>query len=130
MREGARTNQARRLRQGSTLAEGLLWRRLRNRGLAGAKFRRQHPAGPYVADLCCLESMLIVEVDGSQHGPARDARRTAILEGEGFTVLRFWNEDVLHNLEGVLLLIEEALTRSRCASPTSPASGRGNRTPG
>ena len=88
MREGARTKQARRLRRDSTLAEGVLWRHLRDRGLAGAKFRRQHPVGPYVADLCCLEAMVIVEVDGSQHGPARDAQRTAILEAEGFMVFR------------------------------------------
>jgi len=113
VREGARTKQARRLRRDSTLAEGLLWRHLRNRGLAGAKFRRQHPVGPYVADLCCAEAMLIVEVDGSQHGPARDAPRTAALEAEGFMVLRFWNIDVLQSLEGVLLRIEEALTRNR-----------------
>ncbi|OWJ64447.1 endonuclease domain-containing protein [Inquilinus limosus] len=113
MREGARTKQARRLRRDSTLAEGLLWRHLRDHGLAGAKFRRQHPVGPYVADLCCLEAMLIVEVDGSQHGPARDAQRNAALEAEGFMVLRFWNNDVLQSLEGVLLRIEEALTRNR-----------------
>ncbi|MGL4960798.1 MAG: endonuclease domain-containing protein [Inquilinus sp.] len=110
---GARTRQARRLRHDSTLAEGLLWRRLRNRGLAGAKFRRQHPVGPYVADLCCAEAMLIIEVDGSHHGPVRDAQRTAFLESEGYTVLRFWNIDILQELEGVLLRIEEALTRSR-----------------
>ena len=79
----------------------------------GSQFHRQHPVGPSIADLCCPEAMLIVEVDGRQHGPARDAQRTATLEGEGFMVLRFWNDDVLRNLEGVLLRIEEALTRSR-----------------
>jgi len=57
--------------------------------------------------------MLIVEVDGSHHGPARDAQRTAFLESEGYTVLRSWNIDVLQELEGALLRIEEALTRSR-----------------
>ena len=91
----------------------MLWRHLRNRGLAGAKFRRQHPIGPYVADLCCVEAMLIVEADGCQHGPARDSQRTASLEAEGFAILRFWNSDILRNLEGVLLRIEEALTRNR-----------------
>jgi len=91
----------------------VLWRRLRNRGLAGAKFRRQHPVGPYVADLCCAEAMLIIEVDGSHHGPGRDAQRTAFLESEGYAVLRLWNIDVLQDLEGVLLRTEEALTRSR-----------------
>ena len=85
-------------------------------------------AGSYIADLCCPEAMLIIEVDGSQHGLARDAQRTTALEAEGFMVLRFWNDEVLRDLEAVLLRIEEALTRSRCASPTSPASGRGNET--
>ena len=113
MRERARTSRARRLRQDSTNAEAVLWRHLRNRGLAGAKFRRQHPIGPYVADLCCVEAMLIVEADGGQHDPTQDSRRTTYLQAEGFIVLRFWNSDILHNIEGVLLRIEEALTRNR-----------------
>ena len=125
-RNMVQSDRARKLRSKSTLAEALLWRHLRNRGLGGGKFRRQHPVGSYVADFCCLEAMLLVEADGSQHAPASDARRTAFLEAEGFVVLRFWNNDVLANPEGVLQRIEEALTRSRFASPTSPASGRGN----
>jgi len=107
------SDRARDLRRNGTKAEAVLWRRLRNRGLAGAKFRRQHPIGPYFADLCCVEMMLVVEVDGGQHQPDRDAKRTAFLEEKGFLVLRFWNNDVLTNPEGVLQRIEEALTRNR-----------------
>jgi adenine-specific DNA-methyltransferase len=69
--------------------------------------------GSYVADFCCVEAALIVEADGSHHGPERDARRTAFLEAEGFLVLRFTNNDVLTNPEGLLQRIEEALTRNR-----------------
>jgi very-short-patch-repair endonuclease len=112
-RTSAQSDRARRLRRETTLAEAVLWRRLRNRALCGAKFRRQHPIGPYTADFCCVEAALIVEADGSQHEPGRDAFRTAFLEKEGFLVLRFWNDDVLTNPEGVLQRIEEALTRNR-----------------
>jgi very-short-patch-repair endonuclease len=90
------------LRRNATDAEALLWSRLRNRRLAGYKFRRQHPVGPYVADFACPESMLIVELDGGQHGPETDAARAAYLEGQGYTVLRFWNNDALGNTDGVL----------------------------
>ncbi len=70
------------------------------------------PGGPVCRrSVLPLEAMLILEVDGSQHGPARDAQRTAVLEAEGFMVLRFWNNDVLESLESVLLRIEEVLTQ-------------------
>jgi len=109
----SQSNHARRLRRHGTLAEAILWRRLRNRALAGAKFRRQHPIGPYVADLCRVEAALVVEVDGSHHAPHRDARRSAFLEAEGFIVLRFGNDDVVTHPNEVLRRIEEALTRNR-----------------
>jgi very-short-patch-repair endonuclease len=101
----ALTQPARSLRQRSTDAERKLWSRLRDRRLMGFKFKRQAPRGRYVVDFLCVEAALAVEVDGGQHAEKRrqaDRMRTAELEREGLTVLRFWNLDVLTNLEGVL----------------------------
>ncbi len=99
------------LRAGRTDAEERLWNRLRDRRLAGAKFRRQHPTGPYIVDFCCVERRLIVEVDGGQHSEAGsgDEGRSAYLASFGFKVLRFWNSDVLSNIDGVLGRIAEYL---------------------
>jgi len=76
----------------------------------GLKFRRQVEIDGYIADFLCPERRLIVEVDGGQHTPERDARRTAHLESQGFRAIRFWNNDVLENLDGVWTRIEEALS--------------------
>ncbi len=105
------TDRARALRRQMTDAERKLWTRLRNRGAAGAKFRRQVPIGPFFADFACVERRLVVEVDGGQHALAQqnDARRTKALADHGYTVLRFWNSEVLQNLDGVLAKIELAL---------------------
>ncbi|PWS36800.1 hypothetical protein DFH01_16865 [Falsiroseomonas bella] len=92
---------ARGLRGAGTDAEARLWAALRRDAL-GARFRRQHPVPPYVVDFACVEALVIVEVDGGQHGGARDARRDAALSAAGWLVLRYWNNDVLGNLEGVL----------------------------
>jgi very-short-patch-repair endonuclease len=92
-----------------TDAERKLWSQLRDRQLVGAKFRRQHPIGPYVLDFYCEESRLAVEVDGSQHTPDGDAARTAWLEEHGCRVMRFWNHEVLRELSSVLGMIEAAL---------------------
>jgi len=94
-----------------TDAEARLWDRLRDRRLAGAKFRRQHPAGPYIVDFCCVEWRLVVEVDGGQHAQADsgDDGRSAYLASAGFNVLRFWNSDVLTDIESVLGRIAEYL---------------------
>jgi len=102
---------ARSLRRRSTRAERALWQVLRDRQPAGAKFRRQCPIGPFIVDFICMEQRLIVEADGGQHGEqtAEDLRRTRHLESEGYRVLRFWNNDVLQNLGGVLQVIEAAL---------------------
>ena len=90
------------MRRAATEAEDRLWQELRGRRLAGIKFRRQLPVPPYVADFLCAEAMLIVEVDGSQHGESvRDDVRTAFLKARGFRVLRFWNEDVLREMSSV-----------------------------
>jgi very-short-patch-repair endonuclease len=111
MREDEKKPLARRLRRDTTDAEALLWRRIRDRALLGRKFRRQHPIGPYVADFVCIEARLAVELDGGQHDRRAEETsvRTAFLEGRGFRVLRFWNNDVLANLDGVLERIACAL---------------------
>jgi very-short-patch-repair endonuclease len=85
-----------------TDAERTLWKALRDRQLDGHKFRRQHPIGPYILDFFCEERRLAIEVDGGQHTAERDAPRTAWLAGHGIRILRFWNNDVLNNLPGVL----------------------------
>lgn len=100
---GPPIRKARTLRQTMTDAERALWRRLRHDQL-GVRFRRQHPVGPYVADFACRPLRLIVEVDGGQHATraAPDRRRDAWLKEQGFSVLRFWNHDVLGDLDAVV----------------------------
>lgn len=91
---------AKKLRWEMTEPERKLWWGLRGRQLEGFKFRRQVPLGPYVADFCCLEAKLIVEVDGGQHADAKrehDEKRTAWLATQGYRVLRFWNYEVLED---------------------------------
>jgi very-short-patch-repair endonuclease len=97
------------LRRNATDAENKLWAILRNRQIDDAKFRFQHTIDPFVVDFACVEAMLIVEVDGSQHNEEADAGRTQFLEREGFRVIRFWNNDVLQNPEGVVEVIRAAL---------------------
>jgi very-short-patch-repair endonuclease len=98
---------ARRLRSDMTEAEQALWLQLRDRRLAGFKFRRQFPVGPFFADFVCWQAMLIVELDGGQHSGqvAYDQQRTSFLERQGFTVIRFWNDEVLLNWQGVRQVI-------------------------
>jgi adenine-specific DNA methylase len=105
---------ARELRKNATDAEKLLWQLLRDRQLAGAKFRRQHPLGKYILDFYCHESRLAIELDGGQHAEddqrQKDSARTEFLENQGIRTIRFWNNEVLNNTEGVLQAIHEALT--------------------
>jgi len=97
-----------------TVAEKKLWQILRNRQIDGFHFRHQVPVGPYIADFCCLRIKLIVEVDGGQHADStHDATRTAWLEGKGRRVLRFWNREVLENIESVRDIIRTALHADR-----------------
>jgi len=97
---------ARRMRGAPTEAEERLWGALRNRRLEKLKFRRQVPVGAYIADFICMEAKLIVEVDGTQHAESRrDAVRDADLEERGFRVLRFWNDEVMRELESVCATI-------------------------
>jgi adenine-specific DNA-methyltransferase len=93
---------ARRLRRDATDAEQKFWLEVRDRRLGGFKFRRQATIGPFVVDFLCAAALLIVEIDGGQHDAASDAARTAYLESRGYRVLRFWNIDVLTNMDGVL----------------------------
>ena len=108
---------ARRLRREQTPAEARLWARLRGRQLHGAKFRRQVPVGPFIAEFLCKELSLVIEADGGQHGDQEDydARRTAWLEAEGFQVLRFWNHDVLTDIDNVMEVIGEAVHNAQLA---------------
>jgi very-short-patch-repair endonuclease len=87
-----------------------LWHRLRAKQLAGIKFRRQEPIGRFIVDLVSFEKRVVIELDGGQHARStlKDLERDAILEQRGFTVLRFWNDEGLENLEGVLDAIREA----------------------
>lgn len=105
------TQLARALRKNMTDAERRLWYLLRNRQLWGWKFRRQHPVGPYIADFVCLEKKVVIEVDGGQHGENEDAdwRRTSYLNKMGYQVLRFWNHEVLQEIDAVMDTIFDTL---------------------
>jgi very-short-patch-repair endonuclease len=113
---------ARSLRREQTDAERIIWFALRANRLAGVKFRRQIPIGPYIVDFVASEKMLVVEIDGGQHYEAahevRDARRDSYLAARGFRVLRFSNHDVMSNRSGVLETIFEAIGQT--LSPTLP----------
>jgi very-short-patch-repair endonuclease len=101
---------ARKLRVNQTDAETVLWNRIRNRQIAGHKFVRQESIDNYICDFVCRERLLIVEVDGGQHNEsAADVIRDRRLNEAGYRVLRFWNNDVLGNLEGVLVTIQSEL---------------------
>src|SRR5439155_25057178 len=94
---------ARDLRRQMTEAEKAVWAMLRSRQLGGHRFRRQVPLGRYIADFVCHEARLIVEIDGGQHDPSvtSEIERSRFLESQGYRILRFWNNDVQQNLEGV-----------------------------
>jgi very-short-patch-repair endonuclease len=106
---------ARRLRRSMTDAERNLWRALRE-AMPQHHWRKQVPLGPYFADFASHSAKLIIELDGGQHAAARDADtvRTCFLKAEGFRVIRFWNNDVLSNMQGVLERIAEQLEASPC----------------
>ncbi|MBI5075158.1 MAG: endonuclease domain-containing protein [Nitrospirae bacterium] len=108
------TQKARLLRRNQTDAEKILWQKLRNRGQQGLKFRRQVPVGPYVADFLCEGSKLIVEVDGGQHAERKDydQYRDDFLRTNGYEVVRFWNNEVMGNMDGVLEAIKQVLEKT------------------
>lgn len=94
-------------------AETRLWHQIRDRRLMGHKFRRQHSIGAYIADFACIESRLVIELDGSQHANAAeaDARRTGFMNEQGWTVLRFWNAQIITGIDDVLRVILHHLER-------------------
>ena len=120
-------DRARHLRGSQTDAEQKLWHHLRNRQLQGRKFRRQHEIDRYIADFACPDAALIVELDSGQHGEqqAYDEARTHKLETIGYRVLRFWDNDVLANIDGVLEVILEALASPGPSPQPSPRWGEG-----
>jgi very-short-patch-repair endonuclease len=122
-----KTGRARRLRRDSTTAELRLWNRVRSRAIDGHKFVRQEPIGPYIADFVCRERRLIIELDGGQHADnERDRVRDRWLQQHDYRVLRFWNNDVMSNMEGVLETIANAL---RAETPPHPVSAFGENRP-
>ena len=132
MRVTRNIDKARQLRGNQTDVERRLWSKLRDRQLFGAKFRRQVPIGRYIVDFVCRESSLIIELDGGQHSSVSkyDIERTAWLERHGWRLLRFWNNEVIESLEGVLQTIS-----ARVISPSSsphpvplPQAGEGDKT--
>jgi very-short-patch-repair endonuclease len=116
------------LRNNPTDAERLLWSQLRLWQLDGHKFRRQQPLGPYIVDFVCLEKRVVVEVDGGQHAQdaSLDAKRDRWLRDEGFVVLRFWNNDVLKNIDSVKEQVYKTLQSTPYLNP-SPQGGRRKR---
>jgi very-short-patch-repair endonuclease len=126
---------AKNLRKRSTDAERYLWKHLRSKQIEGLKFRRQEPIGKYIVDFVCYEKTLVVEVDGGQHSEERDADRDSWIRSQGFTVLRFWNHEVLTNIKGVLEMIlrnctqkSPSLTLTNAPHPyPSPPVGEGIR---
>jgi very-short-patch-repair endonuclease len=110
-RRSGTTARARGLRQGDNQAEATLWLELKRRKLGGHKFTRQFPIGPYFADFACREKWLVVEIDGSQHADSdHDRRRDAFINAQGYSILRFWNHDILKKRGEVCDTILAALT--------------------
>jgi len=105
--------QSRKLRNSCTPAERILWSQIRNRQVEGVKFRRQQAIGNYIVDFVSLEKKLIIELDGGQHSEdanlLNDESRTNWLNSQGFRVVRFWNNDIFNNLDGVILTIQKTL---------------------
>ncbi|MFM9059005.1 MAG: endonuclease domain-containing protein [Planctomycetaceae bacterium] len=119
---------ARSLRHGQSCPEGVLWSLLRDRGMLGLKFRRQHPIGPFIADFYCDELRWVIEVDGGQHNTdqarAYDVRRSDFLAIRGVTVTRFWSSEVMDEIEGVMHRFVEVagrLKRRAGGSTLTPA---------
>jgi very-short-patch-repair endonuclease len=116
------------LRNEMTNAEKALWRVLRSRQVLGLKFRRQHPFGDYILDFVCLENRLVIEVDGGQHGERanEDEIRTLNLLTAGFRVLRFWNNEVLQEIDAVKEQIWRAVEEEQTHPlPGPPLEGEG-----
>jgi len=120
------TLRSRELRNNATVPERKLWQHIRNRQLSGVRFNRQVPIGPFICDFVARTPKLILELDGGQHAvrTIEDERRTRFLEGRGYRVLRFWNNDVLENVDGVAAVIQAALKDTPSPSPSHEREGR------
>ena len=120
---------AKALRKNMTDAEQRLWYHLRGHRFGGAKFKRQKPIGPFVVDFVCVESRLVIELDGGQHAEdvAYDQRRDRWLKANSFRVLRFWNNEVMQDLPGVLERIREALADAPSPPAPLPQAGEGSK---
>ena len=118
------TARARELRNNATDSERALWQAISARKVAGVRFNRQVPVGPFICDFLARSIGLIIEVDGRQHSMETDALRTRYLETKGYRVLRFWNNDVLSNLEGVIAEIDRALANTPSPNPSRKREGR------
>jgi len=119
------TQRARELRNNPTDAEAKLWRQLSRRQVAGVRFNRQVPIGPFICDFVARSAKLVIELDGGQHSTNTDydQNRSTYLEQQDYRVLRFWNNDVLGNLDGVMSVVEEALTHRPSPGPSRNAGG-------
>ena len=119
------TQRSRELRTNATESEKRLWAVLRNRRLAGVRFNRQVPIGPYICDFVARSAMLVIEVDGGQHvaDAGRDLARTRFLTTHGYRVIRFWNNEVLENIEGVVTVISQVLADMPSPYPSRNAGG-------
>ena len=122
---GMNKTKARQLRKNMTEAELALWRHLRLRQLIGCKFRRQQPIGNYIVDFVCFEKQLIIEIDGGQHSQqsAYDCERDEWLQKEGFRVIRFWNNQVLEEIEAVKEIIADLLGANHAPHLNPPPQG-------
>jgi very-short-patch-repair endonuclease len=121
------TRRAQALRSNATPAERLLWTYLSRRQLEGHKFSRQMPVGPFICDFMCREAKLVLELDGGQQeaSASLDRMRSDYIEAEGYRVIRFWNNELMENVHGVLAAIVSAL--DAVPPPAPAASGRGDR---
>ncbi len=119
------TLRSRELRNAATEAERKLWQQLSGRKLAGVRFNRQFPVGQFICDFVSREMRLVIEIDGGQHASAAeyDARRTRFIEAQGYRVIRFWNSEVLDNIDSVLKAIEQVLDNIPSPSPSRKREG-------
>ncbi|MGW8202857.1 endonuclease domain-containing protein [Sphingomonas bisphenolicum] len=117
------TAKARALRNNATEAERILWRAISARKVSGVRFNRQVPVGSFICDFVARSIGLIIEVDGGQHNQEVDAQRTRYIESQGFRVIRFWNSDVLGNLDGVVEEIERVIADMPSPSPSRKREG-------
>ena len=119
------TQRTRKLRNEATPAERRLWQYLSKSQINGNKFTRQYEIGPFIVDFVCRKKKLVIELDGFSHDSRQsyDARRTAFLEKDGYSVIRFNNDDVFQNLDGVVVMIEQALAKMPTPNPSRKREG-------